>query len=144
MADTEDFEVDPAIAEAMGFSGFGMQPGKKRKFDTNDGFVDPAASASSKQGKGANSTPLGMKAEGDPARVQSMPERLSESREGIAAQAHKGIAERTVMSSNGDRSNGRPEPSLEELRNGVRDDNGDMVYFLASFLEDPWKGLRGE
>ncbi len=28
------------------------------------------------------------------------------------------------------------------LRRGIRDENGDMAYYDASFVEDPWKGLR--
>ncbi|KAK4548762.1 hypothetical protein LTR36_008535 [Oleoguttula mirabilis] len=43
MAEDDGLDIDPAIAEAMGFSGFGMQPSsKKRKFDANDTFVDPS------------------------------------------------------------------------------------------------------
>ena len=30
----------------------------------------------------------------------------------------------------------------EELKNGVRNESGDMVYFKPSFLEDPWKDLK--
>ncbi len=28
------------------------------------------------------------------------------------------------------------------LRRGIRDENGDMAYYDASFVEDAWKGLR--
>lgn len=42
----DDFEIDPAIAAAMGFSGFGAQNKQKRKFDPNDGFVDPTTGES--------------------------------------------------------------------------------------------------
>lgn len=53
-----DFEIDPAIAAAMGFSGFGNQ-NKKRKFDSNDGFVDPDIQKKQQaQGSGANNVPL--------------------------------------------------------------------------------------
>ncbi len=30
------------------------------------------------------------------------------------------------------------------LRRGVRDERGDMAFYDASFVEDPWRGLRGE
>ncbi|KAF2218812.1 hypothetical protein BDZ85DRAFT_63885 [Elsinoe ampelina] len=32
--------------------------------------------------------------------------------------------------------------SLQDLRYGVRNEHGDVAYFLPSFLEDPWVGLR--
>lgn len=31
---------------------------------------------------------------------------------------------------------------LQALRKGVRNDRGDTVYFLPSFIQDPWTGLR--
>lgn len=31
-----------------------------------------------------------------------------------------------------------PHAELNALRNGVKDENGDMAYFLPSFVEDPW------
>jgi hypothetical protein len=31
---------------------------------------------------------------------------------------------------------------LNALRNGVRNEHGDMAYFLSSFVEDPWEKLR--
>ena len=34
--------------------------------------------------------------------------------------------------------------SLQALRRGVRNERGDMAYFLPSFLEDPWKELGAE
>ncbi|KAI9889795.1 MAG: hypothetical protein M1814_004997 [Vezdaea aestivalis] len=37
---------------------------------------------------------------------------------------------------------GRAEPELEQYRWGVRNKDGDMVYFQPSFIEDPWLDLR--
>lgn len=34
------------------------------------------------------------------------------------------------------------EPDLQALRNGIRDGNGDIAYFLPSFIEDPWTRLE--
>ena len=48
MDDEEGMDIDPAMATAMGFSSFGMRPGAKRKYHSNDGFVDPAASTQTK------------------------------------------------------------------------------------------------
>lgn len=36
----------------------------------------------------------------------------------------------------------RTNRSQQSHRHGVRNEQGDMVYFLPSFLEDPWKELR--
>ena len=44
MEGEEDMEIDPSIAAAMGFSSFGSKPGEKRKYNSNDGYVDPAIS----------------------------------------------------------------------------------------------------
>jgi hypothetical protein len=31
--------------------------------------------------------------------------------------------------------------SLQALRRGIRNERGDIAYFLPSFLEDPWEKL---
>ena len=46
----------------------------------------------------------------------------------------------TAEKSNG--SGGPMEHSLQAYRQGVRNEKGDMVYFLPSFLEDPWEKLE--
>ena len=130
MDDTEDFEVDPAIAEAMGFSGFGM--GKKRKFNPNDGFVDPDTTASKTKNNGANTSTHTTTRTHDskqrPNENAQLPERVATTRSPEGGPA-------TATAQQG-------EPTLEQLRHGVRDENGDIAYFLPSFLEDPWKDLK--
>ncbi|KAI7467140.1 hypothetical protein KC351_g14164 [Hortaea werneckii] len=133
MADQDDFEIDPAIAEAMGFSGFGTQPGgKKRKFDGGDAFVDPTikkqteaptSSVPTGSGKGANNTPLG--------------QRPALSGVGNVASTSESHA---IQGAVGGETSGRPD--LQALRHGIKNDRGDMAYFLTSFIEDPWKGLE--
>ncbi|TKA50816.1 hypothetical protein B0A49_11402 [Cryomyces minteri] len=67
MSDTEAIDIDPALAAAMGFSGFGAQPSaKKRKFKHDDAVVDgvppkPAKSGVGKKGTGANVMELGVR-----------------------------------------------------------------------------------
>ncbi|KAK3634892.1 hypothetical protein LTR56_015017 [Elasticomyces elasticus] len=58
MVADDDFEIVPAIAEAMGFAAFGAQAAKKRKYEAS---VDPGTSAARTKDvvKGANSLPLG-------------------------------------------------------------------------------------
>lgn len=149
MDEDDDMEIDPAIAEAMGFAGFGAQ--KKRKFNPDDGFVDPAASNSRKpgKGKGANSTPLGQNNTKSPAHPTptNMYDPKSRTSGGAATVAQAEFPEganatsgsTTAASTSGDADGA---PNLEALRKGVRNENGDTVIFLPSFLEDPWKGLQ--
>lgn len=124
----DDSEIDPAIAEAMGFSGFGTQAGKKRKFDMNDGVADVNNTTDKAKGQGANALPLGMKKmTSDQQGSEALPSNISRTPAKVAT------------STADDSTNG---PSLQDLRNGVRNANGDMVYFLPSFIEDPWKDLK--
>ena len=135
----DDLSVDPAIAAAMGFTGFGAQPGKPRKFDPNDAFVDPSLGTgkdaiiekpSQPHGKGANSLPLGAR--------KSVPEQSLPS----TTQTEIGADFRTAANA----GTGVPEPASvtapavvdpQALRQGFKNDRGDMVYFLPSFIEDP-------
>jgi hypothetical protein len=130
MAENDDFEIDPAIAASMGFSSFGDQVKKKRKYEGNDAFIDPDASLSTDSPKltGANAM-----------NVTSSPKRVTEP---VIAQksVNTDIAPRA-----GDPASGYVGPagyvskySLEELRRGVKNENGDMVYFQPCFIEDPW------
>ena len=143
----DDMDIDPSIAEAMGFAGFGTQ--KKRKFNPEDGFVDPAVSASQKQGKGkgVNNTPLGERVDKPPSEVTNMPVNMSRPHGGATA-VPQGASQEGVSTSTGSAttastgSGSSVKPSLEEMARGVRNENGDMVYFLPSFLEDPWEHLR--
>ena len=133
MADSEDTEMDPAIADAMGFSGFGMQ--KKRKFDANDGFIDPAVSDSQKPSaaSGANAVPSGARPRGTSNPTETR------SRDGPRA----GGEAQSTTNENTSAQAGGAQTSLDDLRNGnVRDSNGRQVIFLPSFIEDPWAGLK--
>ena len=112
-------DIDPAIAEAMGFSGFGTQTTKKRKHGSEDAFVGAQAAST-----GSNKEPIGSRDAGA----------------SKAAPAHKksgGPPEHLATQTDAD-----GKPTLDALRHGVKNENGDMVYFLPSFLEDPWKDLR--
>ncbi|KAK4613812.1 hypothetical protein CLAFUW4_09026 [Fulvia fulva] len=127
----DDFEVDPAIAAAMGFAGFGTQPSKKRKFNKDDGFVDPEGNAASTpQGTSANRLPLG---EPKAMRTVGQPEMAP------------AIANDDASSSQAEEHNGNSgPPSLEALRHGVKNERGDTAYFLPGFIEDPWAGLKAQ
>ncbi|KAL1310941.1 hypothetical protein AAFC00_001164 [Neodothiora populina] len=63
----DDSEIDPEIAAAMGFTGFGAQPNSKRRKYNHDAdtFVDGQSrdddSAQQPSGSGANTTALGVR-----------------------------------------------------------------------------------
>lgn len=120
-----DFEIDPAIAAAMGFGNFGTQNKPKRKFDPNDGFVDPNVNAAT----GANNTILPAR-EAKSAKTAS---HVDNDQEGSEKRTGELYDPKTQES-----------PNLELLRQGVKNVRGDLVYFLPSFLEDPWSGLKAQ
>lgn len=128
-----DVDIDPEIAEAMGFSAFGTQSQQKRKFNANDVFTDIDSGGrrehaeGSKQGNGANSLPLGKrKSRGESAAEQENVHASSKS---------------SAMKAEGAETN-EGKNDLQALRDGVKNDRGDMVYFMPNFIEDPWKDLN--
>ena len=140
MEDNEDMEIDPAVAAAMGFSSFGSQPAKKRKFNPNYGFVDPTVPGTQQEskGKGANSTVLGVRIAKNAATPIEKPDRTTSASGGDAAVAQAKKEEGAYATSgsamnvsNAGTTVESSESSLEALRHGVRNENGDMVYFLC-------------
>lgn len=140
MSVDDDLQIDPAIAEAMGFSGFGGQFSKKRKHDMNDTFVDPDLTSKTKTvkgrsaGKGANTLPLGSRKPGNVEPGTSI--KHDEGDASGAGTVHGTLTEASGVGSDSGKAD------LHALRNGVVNERGDMVYFKPSFLEDPWKGLK--
>lgn len=157
----EDFEENDEMAAMMGFSSFGGT--KKRKFDQTRTSSKDEYSAS-----GANSTELGVRtkvpeddqASGDGhmstpaavkptasagglasflARGQALPEQpptvMSTQEEGTS---HETSSASELISFGGPSI---PRSELNALRNGVRNADGDIAYFLPSFVEDPWERL---
>ncbi|KAK3621134.1 hypothetical protein LTR56_016540 [Elasticomyces elasticus] len=123
--DNDDFEVDPAIAEAMGFAGFGAQPGKKRKYDDNDAFVDPATATGVSTArtkdivKGANSLPLGNRK-----KDRAVEEPASASADG----QHSGFNTRPgTHAGPSERSLGPGQSDMQALRHGMKNERGDML-----------------
>jgi hypothetical protein len=182
-----DDEVDSELGAAMGFSSFGGQPKKKRKYNHNDAVysIDNPLQSSS----GANTTELGMRKPRpdldpastsdvvDPTPVTSKPGEFSSRHpEGASAGLSQFITQaQTLPPRPGPPPPGTepvvqsPDPSnierraksfptgvpkqffdqltwkeLEAYRKGVKDENGDIAYFLPSFVEDPWAKLERE
>ena len=142
MAEDDDFDIDPAIAEAMGFSGFGMQMGKKRKFDTNDGFVDPSAKKQATppaQGKGANNMPLGIRtARG----TTSSGDFATPDASGDGAKSTHAVPKSPPPPGPPLDTELTGQARLDALRKGLKNEKGDLAYFLPSFIADPWEGLK--
>lgn len=137
----DDLEIDPAIAEAMGFTSFGSKR-RKHTARADDAFIDDSGNQIAAS-TGANDVPLGKR----PA-VSATQEQLQEQGDTnmTTVVATEQEQERDT------REEGKAEaddwtpgfPSREELaalRRGVKNARGDMVVFMPSFIEDPWKGL---
>ncbi|KAG8623255.1 hypothetical protein KVT40_008231 [Elsinoe batatas] len=83
---------------------------------------------------------------------QSLPARPSESismqnaAEKPAGKTQAGVEGQGKQKESAEGENASPVDmaaySLQDLRHGVKNEHGDVVYFLPSFLEDPWVGLR--
>lgn len=170
-------EIDPAIAEAMGFSSFGGP--KRRKFNHDAATIDP--DITKPHHSGANSAPLGSRSnpghdidlpqrpeyphnqDPDQATPQQthqqgfdLPKRLPKPEKWPAM--HK--VEKSTENQNAVETSspttafptGVPKgffdkltwKELEQFRKGVKDENGDVAYFLPSFIEDPWAKLERE
>ena len=163
LEDAED-TVGYDVASAMGFGSFGSKPHltKKRKMNTTDNT-----------GSGSNSLPLGMrplketvvnttqasetqheseaKVPGEgPAERQDLakpPETtgvVPQNHSQVLLHQYQSIASnnQASRSSSGKLPNG--EWDWQALRKGVRDERGDMAYYDASFVEDPWAALERE
>lgn len=129
----QDMDIDPAIAQAMGFSGFGMQGSKKRKHgaaadDDHFSFVDARRSNAA---TGANAT------------AHSLAGGNHKQPDKVAAEAMETETGRRQANATTSALDAEGKPTLDALRRGVRNAEGDMVYFLPSFIEDPWSGLEG-
>jgi hypothetical protein len=147
--DMDDLEIDPAIAEAMGFTSFGSKR-RKHTARADDAFVDDSGTQIPAS-TGANDIPLGarpipniisekVQEQGntkDTAATMRMEDTQTEQPRPTEARAEE---VREAQTDNW--TPGFPAPQeLSALRRGVKNARGDMVVFMPSFLEDPWKGL---
>jgi hypothetical protein len=178
----DDTDIDPEIAEAMGFSSFGGT--KRRKFN-HDAVVDTQPHKS-----GANTAPLGSRTAPANGHSQQLPvgqpsypayqsyQNPSQPNAGGPSQMYQHgfdlpkrppkwpetqtqtqTPEKPADSQNLETSSpttafptGVPKgffdkltwKELEAFRKGVKDENGDVAFFLPSFIEDPWAKLERE
>jgi hypothetical protein len=170
----EDFEIDPEMTAAMGFSSFGSQPNaKKRKYYNDDAVVsidDPRAKT------GSNMIELGIRKQRDDSYPEVSPQTSSTVaipsvvRDDSVKHPAGASADLSQFISHAQSLPPRPTPpgnsktrqtpttppmkttsfpggipkgffdkldwkELEALRKGVKDENGDVAYFLPSFIE---------
>jgi hypothetical protein len=156
-------EENEDIAAAMGFSSFGGS--KKRKFDQASSPVakDSASGANSTQlgvrpknvsqhtpNNGANaassnnyaSRPAKPAATGLAeflARAKTLPEKPPQAEEPRKATGQDDTHSTETVSFGGEPIT---RAELNDLRFGVKRENGDTAYFLPSFVEDPWASLK--
>ncbi|KAL1582779.1 hypothetical protein WHR41_08341 [Cladosporium halotolerans] len=117
-----EMEIDPEIAAAMGFSSFGG-PSKKRKLDADEAVTRANQNPSAMEEPQHNTESDSHGPISDATRQRA--EGLGPTRDNIT------LADESTM-------------SLQALRRGVRNERGDVAYFLPSFLEDPWEKLKSK
>jgi hypothetical protein len=148
----DDLEIDPAMAEAMGFTSFGSKR-RKHTARNDDAFVDDSHLAST----GANNMPLGTRAAAVADKPQTQQQaktdielawttaarpEVAEQQEEKEQQDSTTLVETTAETIGNDWTAGLPSPQeLAALRRGIRNARGDMVVFMPSFIDDPWKAL---
>ncbi|CAD0083101.1 unnamed protein product [Aureobasidium vineae] len=136
--DMDDLEIDPAIAEAMGFTSFGSKR-RKHAARADDAFIDDSGNQLPAS-TGANDIPLGTR----PAMGSSTEKAQEQERAGKEASTTRveNTQARAGKVQTDNWTPGFPDaPELAALRRGVKNARGDMVLFMPSFIEDPWKGL---
>ncbi|KAI4728319.1 hypothetical protein E4T49_03966 [Aureobasidium sp. EXF-10728] len=139
--DMDDLEIDPAIAEAMGFTSFGSKR-RKHAARADDAFIDDSGNhlpAST----GPNDIPLGSRsAMANPAEKVQEQESASKKTSTVRAEDTQEEQARAGQVQADHWTPGFPNAQeLAALRRGVKNARGDMVVFMPSFIEDPWKGL---
>ncbi|KEQ71959.1 hypothetical protein M436DRAFT_49081 [Aureobasidium namibiae CBS 147.97] len=143
----DDLEIDPAIAEAMGFTSFGSKR-RKHAARADDAFVDDSGNQIPAS-TGANDIPLGARPVPSAAAERVQEPGNTEHKAASMARVDDTQNEqpRAVEAKAGevqqdDWTPGFPAPQeLAALRRGVKNARGDMVVFMPSFIEDPWKGV---
>jgi hypothetical protein len=145
--DMDDFEIDPAMAEAMGFSSFGSKR-RKHAARADDAFIDDSGTQIPAI-TGANDIPLGARVVASATTQQVQEQGNTENNaastvtmEDTQKEQPRATEARTEEVQTDNWTSGFPAPpELSALRRGVKNARGDMVVFMPSFIEDPWKGL---
>lgn len=157
MADPGEDGIDPAMAAMMGFQSFGgPQKAKRRKIEDHASTV-PATAANetpiatragtSTQGDQVNNTTTNQTAS---RATPTSNQRKQPALTGLAAFLQHGqnlpdppadAVQESSTATHKAATTAAPgmSPELTAYRWGVPNTNGDMIYFLPSFIEDPWR-----
>lgn len=136
MDETTEMEIDPAIAEAMGFSAFGS--GKKGKSKmANEGFIDPDIS-SNRTSQRETHTDIVEGNTHESNHETAKAAGVAQDSPVLRAECTRGTGEAAMPET----GKGGEDEHLKALRYGIRNAEGHLAIFLPSFLEDPWKDLR--
>jgi hypothetical protein len=145
--DMDDLEIDPAMAEAMGFSSFGSKR-RKHAARADDAFIDDSGTQIPAI-TGANDIPLGARPVPSTTTQQVQEQESTEHKaastvtmEDTQKEQPRAMETKAEEVQTDNWTPGFPAPQeLSALRRGVKNARGDMVVFMPSFIEDPWKGL---
>ena len=157
MDENADFDVDPALAASMGFSAFGQPPAtKRRKYNTSlDAVVDQSTGTGGSASQGTTKE-LGVRSKGAAQQETSHADDAATSAAGSfnngPERAYGKINFDFVSGGSGTGSMRYIEKTLDQmthtdlnaLKMGMKNEHGDSVYFLPSFVEDPWAKLVEE
>ncbi|KAI5253733.1 hypothetical protein E4T42_02691 [Aureobasidium subglaciale] len=141
----DDFEMDPAMAEAMGFTSFGSKR-RKHTARADEAFVDDSGNQIPAS-TGANDIPLGTRPAASDVMERAQEQEISKEipMTEVARPEHRRAMETLEAIEEVQADDWTPGfPSSQELaalRRGIKNARGDMVVFMPSFIEDPWKGL---
>ncbi|KYG44910.1 hypothetical protein M433DRAFT_135173 [Acidomyces richmondensis BFW] len=127
-----DADIDPAIAEAMGFTGFGTQPQQKRKFNVTDALID--------QHTGNCHEMANLPTQRNDANNLHLGKKKSRTKPGVEWEKGYANSNSSTTEAEGAEKN-EVKNDLQIFKNGVKNERGDMVYFMPDFIEDPWKSL---
>jgi len=142
----EDPEFDAQMSELMGFSSFGMKPDAKKRKTAHDDPPIPTQFSST----GSNAIPIGQNGYGNHqithqfAPNPSLPPKPTASSDSVPAATQVPREERSSFPTGVpmDILNKLTWAELEAYRKGVRNEKGDLGWFLPSFIEDPWAKLE--
>jgi hypothetical protein len=138
MDDFEDPDMEARMGELMGFATFGTKPEAKRQKIKPDG---------SKAATSSNMTPLGQPGQHARPLTHNKSHHVPQSDD--VRGAADAVSPTTEQAKNAFPTGVPMEifdrltwKELEAYRRGVRQENGDLAYFLPSFIEDPWAKLE--
>jgi hypothetical protein len=141
---TNSPKAKPA-ASGANTAQLGVRMRKTENDDLEDDYVNAVVEGISTSGPPAHKP---KKAQNPPAasgladflaRAQTLPDKPPNAPEVVSTPNDNGPSATEMISFGGPAIS---KAELNALRFGVRDDQGDMAYFLPNFVEDPWENIK--